>query len=293
LDADPQTGASVYDSYDDTDGDGPWMRTGGTSLATPMWAALLAIADQGRLGAGGATLDGAGQVLPALYALPAADFHDITTGGNGVYAAGPGYDQSTGLGTPVAGRVAAALAYFDIAPWLAIGSGPPSSIAAGQPFDMTVEVENPDGSLDANFVGSVTIGLRDNPGGAALGGTLTVPVHGGYATFAGLTLTRAAAGYTIVAASGAGPAAATTAPFTVATGAPAQLVAVPSVAARGPSGLTVAVVDAYGNLVTSFEGTVTVPWGRGPAKHAHGARHAGASARASGGIATFAHLKPG
>ena len=127
LDADPQTGASVYDSYDDTNGDGPWMKTGGTSLATPVWAALIAIADQGRLSAGGTTLDGASQVLPALYALPAADFHDVTTGGNGVFQAGPGYDQSTGLGTPSAGLLAPALAYYDLAPWLGISSGPPRS----------------------------------------------------------------------------------------------------------------------------------------------------------------------
>jgi hypothetical protein len=293
LDADPNTGASVYDSYDDTNGDGPWMRTGGTSLAAPVWAALIAIADQGRLSAGGATLDGAAQVLPVLYALPAADFHDITTGGNNAFHAGPGYDQSTGLGTPVAGRVAAALAYYDIAPWLAIGSGPPSTVAAGQPFSMTVEVENPDGSLDANFVGSVTIGLRGNPGGATLGGTLTVPVHGGYATFTGLTLMRAASGYTIVATSGAGPAAAATAPFAVAPGTPAQLVTAPSPAAHGPAGLTVAVVDAYGNLVTSFDGIVSILRGRARAKRAHGTHHAGISATASGGIATFTHLKPG
>jgi hypothetical protein len=292
LDADPDTGASVYDSYDDTDGGGPWMRTGGTSLAAPVWAALIAIADQGRLSAGGATLDGASQVLPVLYALPAADFHDITTGGNDAFRAGPGYDQSTGLGTPVAGRVAAALAYYDIAPWLAIGSGPPSTVAAGQPFSLTVEVEDPDGSLDVDFIGSVTIGLRDNPGGATLGGPLTVPVHGGLATFTGLTLTRAASGYTIVATSGAGPAAATTAPFAVAAGAPAQLVAVPAPAARAPGGLTVAVVDAYGNLVSSFDGTVTILPGRARARRGPGHHHAGISASANGGIATFAHLRP-
>ncbi len=108
LDADPQTGASVYDSYDDTNGDGPWMKTGGTSLAAPVWAALIAIADQGRLSAGGTTLDGASQVLPALYALPATDFRDVVTGGNGVFQARPGYDESTGLGTPVADLLAPA-----------------------------------------------------------------------------------------------------------------------------------------------------------------------------------------
>ena len=244
------------------------MKTGGTSLAAPVWAALIAIADQGRVSAGGTTLDGASQVLPALYALPAADFHDVTAGGNGVFEAGPGYDQSTGLGSPLAGMVAPALAYYDLAPWLAIGSGPPSVVAAGQPFGMTVEVENSDGSLDANFVGSVTIRLGDDPGGDALGGTLTEPAIGGYATFNGLTLTLAAAGYTILAASVDGPASATTAPV---RGGGRRARAArgrrTTAAVHGPAGLTVAVLDVYGNLVTSYDGGVTLRWGshgRGP-----------------------------
>ena len=39
--------------------------------------------------------------------LPSTDFHDITTGGNGTYNAGPGYDLVTGLGTPVANLLVA------------------------------------------------------------------------------------------------------------------------------------------------------------------------------------------
>ena len=58
-----------------TRGDGPWIKIGGTSLAAPAWAALIAIADQGRVAAGGATLDGAGPdpagpLLPAGRRLP-------------------------------------------------------------------------------------------------------------------------------------------------------------------------------------------------------------------------------
>ena len=40
---------------------------------------------------GKGSLDGPQQLLPALYALPASDFHDITSGNNG-YAAKAGYD---------------------------------------------------------------------------------------------------------------------------------------------------------------------------------------------------------
>jgi hypothetical protein len=231
--------------------------------------------------------------LPALYALPAADFHDVTSGGNGVFEAGPGYDQSTGLGSPAAALLAPALAYFDLAPWLAIASGPPTVVTAGRPFDLTVEVENSDGSLDANFVGSVTIRLGDDPGGDALAGTLTAPAIGGYATFTGLMLTRAGASDTILAASADGLASATTAPFAVAPAAPAQLVVVRnSTSVRGSIGLAIAVVDAYGNLVTSYDGGVTLRWGDHARTKTSRARRAGIVAMASGGVATYAHLKP-
>jgi hypothetical protein len=67
-----------------------------------MWAALIAIADQGHALGGRGTLDGASQTLPALYsARMTGDFHDITQGFNGYYA-GPGYDLVTGRGSPMA-----------------------------------------------------------------------------------------------------------------------------------------------------------------------------------------------
>ena len=72
--------------------------------ALPLGAGLIAIANQGRVLSGLSTLDGASQTLPVLYALPNADFHDITSGNNG-YAAGPGYDLVTGRGTPVANKL--------------------------------------------------------------------------------------------------------------------------------------------------------------------------------------------
>jgi len=102
FDADPNSGVAVYDSYDSAGN--PWLQVGGTSLGAPAWAAMIAIADEGRVLAGLSTLDGASQTLPALYALPSADFHDITSGNNG-YAAGPGYDLVTGRGSPVANKL--------------------------------------------------------------------------------------------------------------------------------------------------------------------------------------------
>jgi hypothetical protein len=97
MDADPNTGVYVLDSFD-----GGWLEVGGTSLSCPLWAGLIAIADQGRVADGEGTLDGPSQTLPMLYDLPSSDFHDITTGSNGTYSATTGYDLATGLGTPIA-----------------------------------------------------------------------------------------------------------------------------------------------------------------------------------------------
>ncbi len=79
-DADPATGFNIYTSTmcSKTDTIG-WTIVGGTSIATPQWAGLIAIADQGRVLAGGTPLTGYDQTLPALYSLPSADFHDILT----------------------------------------------------------------------------------------------------------------------------------------------------------------------------------------------------------------------
>ena len=104
FDADPATGVEFFDLVSA----GGWSSIGGTSLSTPMWAGLIAVADQGRAVAGFGALDGPGQTLPGIYQLPATDFHDITSGNNG-FAAGTGYDLVTGLGSPVAEQVAADL----------------------------------------------------------------------------------------------------------------------------------------------------------------------------------------
>ncbi len=103
--ADPDTGAWVADPYN-LGSDNPWEVVGGTSLSAPAWAGLLALADQGRVAAGEATLGSAGptEAQTALYGLSASDYHAVTSGSNG-YSAGAGYNLVTGLGTPVADQL--------------------------------------------------------------------------------------------------------------------------------------------------------------------------------------------
>ncbi len=82
--------------------DGKWLIMGGTSLAAPLWAGLAAVMNEYLLANGGHAL---GDVNPLLYQAASTGarqpaFHDVTLGGNDVYAATPGYDLVTGLGTP-------------------------------------------------------------------------------------------------------------------------------------------------------------------------------------------------
>jgi hypothetical protein len=105
---DAGTGVAVCDSWDGPNG--AWFSVGGTSAGAPQWAALIAIADQGRALNGLPSLDGPSQTLPLLYHLPGSAFNDITAGANsGGFQAGPGYDMVTGLGSPRANQVVSGL----------------------------------------------------------------------------------------------------------------------------------------------------------------------------------------
>ena len=84
-----------------------WISVGGTSLATPQWAGLLALVNASRAlvakpvpGAPHAVLYGQIATVPGNYA---SAFADITTGTDGPCAtctATVGYDNLSGLGTP-------------------------------------------------------------------------------------------------------------------------------------------------------------------------------------------------
>jgi subtilase family serine protease len=91
---------------------GQWTQIGGTSVSTPLWAALIAIANQ----MAGHPL---GFINPGIYKLATSqhyqkDFRDITSGTNEVnngtihvqgFQAEPGWDAVTGWGTPQASQL--------------------------------------------------------------------------------------------------------------------------------------------------------------------------------------------
>ncbi len=91
-DADPSTGYVIRV-------DGETTVIGGTSAVAPLWAGLIALANQQNGVA-------AGFVNPALYAAAAKKaFRDITQGNNGAFSAGPGWDACSGQGSPVGSAV--------------------------------------------------------------------------------------------------------------------------------------------------------------------------------------------
>jgi kumamolisin len=88
-DADPNTGYNVTV-------DGSSFVVGGTSAVAPLWAGLVALMNQSV----GKSL---GYLNPTLYqniGENVGGFHDITSGNNGDYSAGPGWDACSGWGSP-------------------------------------------------------------------------------------------------------------------------------------------------------------------------------------------------
>ena len=91
ADADPNTGVSVYDTYRT----GGWLIFGGTSVASPIVAAVYALAgDESSVTSGG---------FPYTHT---SSLFDVTSGSDGscrgsyLCTAGSGYDGPTGLGSP-------------------------------------------------------------------------------------------------------------------------------------------------------------------------------------------------
>src|SRR5262249_23077165 len=158
YDANPNTGFPVYDSFNNGTA-APWSQFGGTSDAAPQWAALIAIADEGRMLNGLSPLDGGTQTLPMIYALSPADFHDITTGprtGTPHENAGPGYDLATGRGTPIANRVVADLVGTAITPSATHFSvvASPTTTTAGASFTITVTALDASGNVVPSYAGT-------------------------------------------------------------------------------------------------------------------------------------------
>jgi Pro-kumamolisin, activation domain/Subtilase family len=166
LNADPDVGYVVYCTVvtAQCDPGGPFIAVGGTSAAAPMWAAIVALANEYALAHGGSNL---GFLNPTLYALLNASsyrsaFHDVTSGTNLFYPAAANYDMATGIGTPNA------YGFVTNAPKLPGSSNVPGSTRwylaeghVGNHFQEYLTLENPGASSFAHV--TINYLLRGKP----------------------------------------------------------------------------------------------------------------------------------
>jgi hypothetical protein len=247
YDANPATGVPVYDTFNNPVS-APWGQWGGTSIASPQWAALIAIADQGRALESLGPLDGASQTLPTLYSLSAAAFNDITTGtstGSPNYTAAPGFDLVTGRGTPIANQIV-----VDLDTHLAITG--PADATAGIGFSVTVTVLDNSNNGQTGYTGTIQLNSSDSravlPAAATVTDgvgviSVTLKTAGGQTLAAIDTSVSAVQGSTIITVFPA-----TAADFTISVPA-ATTVAEPLV-------FTVTAYDQFNNLATLYSGSV-------------------------------------
>lgn len=201
---------------------------GGTSVATPTFAGITTLLNQYQIAKGIQASPGQGNMNSALYALaqnnPSA-FHDVTTGNNVVtvpctvrqvfctnqavgFYAGPGYDQTTGLGSVDAynlvtgwnggsGSVASSLPAITLLTNL-------KTIAPSDTTYLTASVTSSDGATPS---GTVTFDANGSPiGSGTLTGvgstaTATLPVNGAQLPLGSATITASFTGSASVSAS--------------------------------------------------------------------------------------------
>jgi hypothetical protein len=291
MDADPNTGVAIYDSFDFGTST-PWAQYGGTSLATPLWAALIAIANQGRATASLTPLSGRNQALPMLYSAASSNLHDITSGSNGGgNTAGVGYDTVTGIGTPVANKLLNTLAGVAPQYHLAFTQQPGATtagLAIDNPGGVKVSVQDAAGHLINDDSSTVMLTLT---GGTFAGGGTTVSAAAvnGVATFSNLLID--VAGSCTLTASDGGYVQSTSSSFSINPAAASQLVL-----ATGPTNTTAGIAispavvvdieDQFGNLVSTPAQLVTLTLNTG----VFSTGSTTATASSTGGIATFSGM---
>ncbi len=147
------------------------------------------------------------------------------------------------------------------------------------------------GNVATDATGSVVLALDNNPGNAVLGGTTTVNVSQGVATFSTLTLDKLGQGYTLRATSGTLPAV-TSAAFNVTLPVPTRLAFVqqPTNVEAGKviaPAVTVRVLDTVGNPSTDSTASITLALGTNAG---NGTLLGTRTVAAVNGVATFSDL---
>ena len=245
LVADPNTGAHVVLN-------GSVQQFGGTSWSAPTWAGICALINEARATAGKSPL---GLLNPRIYPLiGTANFRDITTGSNatsvsgGLYTAGTGYDEVTGIGVPDVATLLQTL--------LAQGNSPPTIISftpTSAPVNATVTINGTNlatatavkfnGTAASTVVSSTQI-TATVPAGATTG-PISVTTPDGNATSSG--------SFTIAIP--------TITSFTLKGGVVGSLITITGTSFTGATSVTFNGVAASFTVVSGTQITATVPAG--------------------------------
>ncbi|HET7250882.1 MAG TPA: hypothetical protein VFI79_13615 [Gemmatimonadales bacterium] len=172
----------------------------------------------------------------------------------------------------------------------------PTNAVAGVAVAPTILVSALDalGNVDTAYTANVDIGIGTNPGAGTLSGLTPVAATNGVASFSNLSINKAGIGYTLHAISGS-LTDATSGTFDISPAPLSQLiftsqpVATPAGAHIAPA-VAVSGEDAFGNLVTTFNGNVTVAIGTNGGSPTPGTLSGTLTVAANGGVATFSDL---
>jgi hypothetical protein len=167
----------------------------------------------------------------------------------------------------------------------------PSNATAGVAIAPAVVIQDASGNTVTSATSAVTVAIRANPGGGTLSGTTTVNPVNGVASFPGLSIDKAGAGYTLVASS-IPLTSATSAAFTITPAAVARLAFIgqPSSGTAGVAlapAVGVAIQDAFGNTVPNATNAVIVALGTNPTG---GTLSGSTTMNAVNGVASFSGL---
>jgi subtilase family serine protease len=183
--ADPHFGYVVYAR-------GGWRIVGGTSASAPLWAAFIAIANSS-VTCRGLTI---GFANPFLYEIAgsssySSNFNDVaiaspTSGkahndalgdNHGLYPVGPGYDMTTGLGTPIGGPLAQSLCSLRSPVYTVTVTNPGTQMGiAGKPVTLQIHATDSGAAPLTYTATGLPPGLSVNSSAGTITGT---PSHAG------------------------------------------------------------------------------------------------------------------
>lgn len=161
---------------------GGWEDWGGTSFASPLWAALVALSDASRACDG----ESVGFANPTLYSIAGSDssaFNDITSGNNditgangGLYPALTGYDMATGLGSPNGATLPSQLCLGGTADGIAVTNPGSQSTYPGQSVDLQITASDTTQGQTLSYAAlGLPQGLSIDPSSGVISGVATTP----------------------------------------------------------------------------------------------------------------------